>query len=1009
MEGVSKANLSCISYNCNYANNVKLPFFKELFEQCDFLMLQEHGLYNSQFQWFDNIKNGIGKHGLSAMDEGQLLRGRPHGGVVILWNPNLKCKVTPLKCNSPRFCAVIADFGNQKTLLICVYMPCDDRCLDQNIIEYIQLLDDIEILCNSVEVDSIWIGGDFNTDFSRVNTQTNTLINFMLRNSFSNCAQDVCCSVDYTYCSKGTGATSFIDHFIISENIFDKLLSFDAIESVNNFSDHVPIKCVISSDVFYQENFSNVTNYAHMRPSWIKASDLDKDRYKATVDGKLQSIVIPYDAIMCDDLFCTDHLNQISDYYIKIIDVLISSAIECISLCGRSSGKNILGWNEYVKSYFKTALFWHFLWKENGQPADGLLADIRRKTRSQYHQAHKMVLRHEGEIQMDKIENIFDSHHEGKAWQEIKRNKSNCSKYPQNVDNVTGSKDIADLFANNFKGLFNEVGYEANDLSNLRDIINGKIMGGCQCNFCSRENDYSIKPKDIAEAIKRLQGFKKDGYSDIMSNHLIESGARLHIHLSFLLSSIVVHGLSPDDMLWSTMVPVPKGKWKNLTSSSNYRAIALSSIVGKLLDIIILQKEEKKLVTSPMQFGFKKGASTSLCTSMMQETVSYFVSKNNNVYALLLDASKAFDRISYVKLFHSLISRNVCPLICRLLLNMYTNQKLRVRWNGTYSENFSVSNGVKQGGVISPILFCIYVDDLLLRLKDSGVGCYMGGVFAGALAYADDLTLLCPSLSALKEMILICSQYAAEYDIKFNASKSQLIIFKRKKDDTPDPVIELNGDTIEVVNKVIHLGHIIHNNIYKYDVSKCVSDFNRQCNMFLSDFRHAKSHFKNYLFHKYCHAFYGTQIYPLYDNSLNDVFKAWRMAVKRVWKVPWRTHSNMLPHLAGVLPPERWFCKRSINFLNMAVKSDNMYVKMVINMGIHGTYSVIGGNVRMLRYKYNMDVKEILKSWNETYHNESEIIRQVEQVRELCSLRDRNVSDFTHDEISDSIDFLCTN
>ena len=116
-----------------------------------------------------------------------------------------------------------------------------------------------------------------------------------------------------------------------------------------------------------------------------------------------------------------------------------------------------------------------------------------------------------------------------------------------------------------------------------------------------------------------------------------------------------------------------------------------------------------------MQFGFKKGASTSLCTSMMQETVSYFVSKNNNVYALLLDASKAFDRISYVKLFHSLISRNVCPLICRLLLNMYTNQKLRVRWNGTYSENFSVSNGVKQGGVISPILFCIYVDDLLLR------------------------------------------------------------------------------------------------------------------------------------------------------------------------------------------------------------------------------------------------------------------------------------------------------
>ena len=976
----SKANISCISYNCNYANNVKLPFLKELFVQCDFLMLQEHGLYNSQFQWFDNIKNGIGKHEASAMDEGQLLRGRPHGGVVILWNPNMRCKVTPVICNSNRLCAVNADFGDQKTLLICVYMPCDDRCLDQNVAEYIQLLNDIEILCNSVGADSIWIGGDFNTDFSRVNTQTNALISFMLRSNFACCAQDVCCNFNHTYCSKGTGAKSFIDHFIISENIFNRLLAFDSIDSVNNFSDHVPIKCVISGEVFYQGNVNNATNYAQIKPSWIKAGDPDKARYKATVDEKLLSIIVPYDAIMCNEMFCTNHLNQISDYYVKIVDVLISSAIECISVSGRGTGKSTPGWNDYVKDYFKTALFWHFLWKENGQPVDGLLAYIRRKTRSQYHQAHKMVLRHEGEIQMDKVEKTFDCKLEGKAWQIIKRNKSNCSKYPLNVDNVTGSKDIAEHFANNFKGLFNEVGYEDNDISNLKDIINSKILEGCQCNFCSKENNCAITPKDVEKAIGKLQGNKKDGYSDILSNHLIESGARLHVHLSFLLSSMVSHGLSLDDMLWSTMVPVPKGKWKNLSSSSNYRAIALSSIVGKLLDLIILEKEEKKQVTCPMQLGFKKGASTSLCTSMMQETVSYFVSKKNNVYGLLLDASKAFDRISYVKLFYCLLSRNVCPFICRLLLNMYTMQKLRVRWNGTHSECFSVSNGVKQGGVISPILFCIYIDDLLLRLKDSGVGCYMGGVFAGALVYADDLTLLCPSLSALKEMILICSQYAAEYDIKFNANKSQLIIFKGKKGDTPVPVVELNGDVIDVVNNVIHLGHIIHDNIYKYDVSKCVSDFNRQCNMFLSDFRYAKSHFKNFLFHKYCSAFYGTQIYPLYDNTLQEVFKAWRMAVKRVWKVPWRTHSNMLPHLARVFPPELWFCKRSINFLNMAFSSDNKYVKTIINMGVYGTYSVIGGNVRLLRQKYDMNVKEIHQVWNDTCNSESEIVRQVEQV-----------------------------
>ena len=134
-----------------------------------------------------------------------------------------------------------------------------------------------------------------------------------------------------------------------------------------------------------------------------------------------------------------------------------------------------------------------------------------------------------------------------------------------------------------------------------------------------------------------------------------------------------------------------------------------------------------------MQFGFKKGASTSLCTSMVQETVSYFVSKNTNVYALLLDATKAFDRINFVKLFKIMLSRNICPLICRLLLFMYTKQKLRIRWDGDSSDGFDVSNGVKQGGVISPILFCVYIDELLVKLENSGVGCYMGRRFCGAL------------------------------------------------------------------------------------------------------------------------------------------------------------------------------------------------------------------------------------------------------------------------------------
>ena len=85
--------------------------------------------------------------------------------------------------------------------------------------------------------------GDLNTDLSRSNTQTLSLNAFIIRNNLNYCAQDMCCNVEYTFCSKGTGATSFIDHFIVSENMLGKLISFDPIESVNNFSDHIPVKC----------------------------------------------------------------------------------------------------------------------------------------------------------------------------------------------------------------------------------------------------------------------------------------------------------------------------------------------------------------------------------------------------------------------------------------------------------------------------------------------------------------------------------------------------------------------------------------------------------------------------------------------------------------------------------------------------------------------------------------------------------------------------------------------
>ncbi len=144
-------------------------------------------------------------------------------------------------------------------------------------------------------------------------------------------------------------------------------------------------------------------------------------------------------------------------------------------------------------------------------------------------------------------------------------------------------------------------------------------------------------------------------------------------------------------LLWNSIRSYNLLRWEFECSYCNYNLTILeqsllSSILCKLLDVVILTKEKCSLCTSDLQYGFKQGSSTSLWTAMAQATISYYVHNGSNVYGLMLDASKAFDRVNYCKLFRILQDKNVCPPYCRLLLNMFLNQSLGVRWDSTYSQ-----------------------------------------------------------------------------------------------------------------------------------------------------------------------------------------------------------------------------------------------------------------------------------------------------------------------------------
>lgn len=323
--------------------------------------------------------------------------------------------------------------------------------------------------------------------------------------------------------------------------------------------------------------------------------------------------------------------------------------------------------------------------------------------------------------------------------------------------------------------------------------------------------DYLFTSEELEKAAKSLKPGKASGI-DNLSNEMIAAFFEIYPHIILtLFNNILDSNTTIHD--WTKGIITAIHKKGSKSDPENYRGISLLSCLGKFFTSALynrlLEFSIKNKILSPTQLGFVPGNRTSDAHLIIHNLIHKQCHINNGrLYTCFIDFSKAFDTIPRDTLLNKLLDFGIEGKFFNILKNIYTNDKICIKHGNKITDYFEVNLGVKQGCILSPLLFNIYLADLPKILDNDPQSINKTFPYPSTILWADDIAMFSESEEGLAKMLKTLEKYCDENELTLNTDKTKCMIFNKNGRLLRTPFY-YNNVKLENVKKFKYLGFLL--------------------------------------------------------------------------------------------------------------------------------------------------------------------------------------------------------